>query len=178
MMENGKILLSLTGWDPEQWRKALREAAPEREAVLAPAIADDPSIRYAIVWKPPAGSLARLPNLQAIFSAGAGVDHILTDDRLPDVPIVRVVADDLTMRMSEYVVWQVLDHHRMGALYRRQQTRHLWREELRQPAAGQVTVGIMGMGALGGDAARKLSAIGFNVTGWSRRPKQVEGVTC
>ncbi|HET7411477.1 MAG TPA: glyoxylate/hydroxypyruvate reductase A, partial [Pararhizobium sp.] len=124
------------------------------------------------------GSLARLPNLQAIFSAGAGVDHILTDDRLPEVPIVRVVADDLTMRMSEYVVWQVLDHHRMGALYRRQQARHLWREELRQPAASQVTVGIMGLGALGGDAARKLSVMGFNVTGWSRRPKQVEGVTC
>jgi phosphoglycerate dehydrogenase-like enzyme len=59
--------------------------------------------------------LSKLPNLKAIFSLGAGVDHVFADPDLPDVPIVRVVADDLTTRMSEYVVWQVLDHHRQGA---------------------------------------------------------------
>ena len=94
------------------------------------------------------------------------------------MPIVRVVSDDLTARMSEYVVWQVLDHHRMGALYRRQQSQHIWHEDRRQPAAADVTVAIMGIGVLGSDAARKLSMLGFKVTGWSRRAKRIEGVSC
>ncbi len=79
-----------------------------------------------------------------------------------DVPIVRVVADDLTLRMSEYVVWQVLDHLRQGRIYREQQQRKIWREPY-QPAASDVTVGIMGLGVLGTDAALKLAAMGFKV---------------
>lgn len=176
--EKGKILLSVTGWDPGIWQKALEEAAPDRQVVLAPETPDDPAIRYAVVWKQRSEVLARLPNLQAIFSIGAGVDHVFADDGVPDVPIVRVVSDDLTARMSEYVVWQVLDHHRMGSLYRRQQAQRIWHEDRRQRAARDVTVGIMGIGALGTDAARKLALLGFDVTGWSRRPKTIDGVTC
>jgi len=77
------------------------------------------------------------------------------------------------MRMSEYVVWQVLDHHRQGPAYREQQRRGVWREDRDQPAAGDVCVGIMGLGQLGTDAAVKLSALGFRVSGWSRRAKDV-----
>ena len=122
---------------------------PIGETVLAPDGPADPTIRYAVVWKPQPAALAGLPNLEAIFSIGAGVDHIFEQPDIPDVPIVRVVSDDLTARMSEYVVWQVLDHHRMGALYRRQQAQHVWHEDRRQPAAADVTVGIMGIGVLG-----------------------------
>ena len=111
-----------------------------------------------------------------IFSLGAGVDHVFHDPHIPDVPLVRVISDDLTMRMTEYVVWQVLDHHRLGASYRKQQKNRVWHEDPRQPAAHEVTVGIMGLGVLGRDAAEKLKAIGFNVTGWSRRPQEIDGV--
>ena len=120
MTTSGTILLSVTGFDPVVWRDALRAHAPHRPVVTEPAEAGDASIDYAVVWKQPAGVLADLPNLKAIFSIGAGVDHIIADPTLPDVPIVRVVVDDLTDRMSEYVVWQVLDHHRNGPRYRRQ----------------------------------------------------------
>lgn len=176
--DKGKILLSVTGWDPGVWKKALEEAAPDRQVVLAPETPDDPSIRYAVVWKQRSEVLARLPNLEAIFSIGAGVDHVFADNGVPDVPIIRVVSDDLAARMSEYVVWQVLDHHRMGSLYRRQQLQRIWHEDRRQRAARDVTVGLMGIGALGLDAARKLAMLGFQVTGWSRRPKAIEGVAC
>ena len=37
-------------------------------------------------------------------------------------------------------------------------------------------IGIMGLGQLGADAAQKLSALGFKVAGWSRRPKDIAGV--
>lgn len=169
------LLLSVTGFDPTRWTEALLAVAPGEQVVLRPATANDPSIDYAIVWRQPPGVLAGLPNLKAIFSLGAGVDHILADETLPDVPIVRIVADDLTNRMSEYVVWRVLDHHRKGMTFRAQQASKLWNPRS-QPVASEVTVGILGLGELGLDAARKLRTIGFSVCGWSRSPKQVDGV--
>ncbi|MCG6858745.1 MAG: glyoxylate/hydroxypyruvate reductase A [Salaquimonas sp.] len=175
--EKGRILFAVTGWDPAGWIDAFAKAAPGRPVVLAPDKPDDPTIRYATVWKHRPGVLTNLPNLKVVFSVGAGVDHIFADPQLPDVPIVRIVADDLTMRMSEYVVWQVLDHLRQGRLYRELQMNHSWREAP-QPAAADITVGIMGLGVLGTDAAEKLRQLGFRITGWSRSPKQVNGVAC
>ncbi|WP_062110913.1 2-hydroxyacid dehydrogenase [Aureimonas sp. AU40] len=169
------ILLSVTGFDPTRWHDAMLAAAPGETIILRPAQAGDPSIRYAVVWKQPPGVLEGLPNLEAVFSLGAGVDHILADRTVPNVPIVRIVAEDLTARMSEYVVWRVLDHHRRGMVYRAQQAARLWNER-RQPAAGEIRVGILGLGELGRDAAQKLRGLGFQVAGWSRREKRVEGV--
>ena len=114
--------------------------------------------------------LASLPNLRIIFSLGAGIDHLMRDTDLPDVPIVRVVSPDLTRRMTEWTVWQVLMHHRQAAAYRALQERSEWRE-LRQPAAREVRVGIMGLGVLGRDAAEVLVRLGFDVAGWSRRQR-------
>jgi Phosphoglycerate dehydrogenase and related dehydrogenases len=172
----GRILLAVSGWDPAIWARELAVHAPDRPVVLAPDGEADPSIDYALVWKPEPGLLARLPNLKVIFSLGAGVDHVFLDPALPDVPIVRIVSPDLTARMSEYVVWQVLDHHRYGPSYRRQQAERVWHEFREQRAAADITVGIMGLGELGRDAAAKLRAIGFRVTGWSRAARAVEGV--
>lgn len=168
----GRILLSVTGFGPQRWYELL---SAERAVTLEPARPADPDIRYAVVWKHPPGMLGGLPNLRAIFSIGAGVDHILSDPDLPDVPIVRVVAENLTQYMTEYVVWRVLDHHRQGTRYRAQQAGGLW-HEMRQPAAGEVSVGIMGLGELGGAAARALLMLGFTVNGWSRREKRMDGV--
>lgn len=174
----GRILLALTGWTPEVWIKELAQAAPDRAVTLEPEGEADPSIHYAVVWKQRPALLSKLPNLKAIFSLGAGVDHVFADPDLPDVPIVRVVSPDLTTRMSEYVVWQVLDHHRLGPRYRAQQANRIWYEDRDQKAAKDITIGIMGLGELGRDAAAKLRVLGFQVSGWSRTEKQVEGVTC
>ncbi|MBN9044978.1 MAG: glyoxylate/hydroxypyruvate reductase A [Rhizobiales bacterium] len=175
-MSKGNILLAITDWDTESWLRTFRQHAPDRR-IVAERAENDPSIDYALVWKQKPGSLVNLPNLKVIFSLGAGVDHVFHDPQIPDVPLVRIISDDLTMRMTEYVVWQVLDHHRLGPRYRRQQQNRVWHEDRRQPAAQEVTVGIMGLGVLGRDAAEKLKSLGFNVTGWSRRPHEIDGVT-
>lgn len=175
---SGNILVSVQGWDADKWRAEFVKAAPSRIIFVDPEGAADPSVKYAAVWKQRPSSLAKLPNLKVIFSLGAGVDHVFQDPDLPSVPIVRVVSDDLTMRMSEYIVWQVLDHHRLGPKYRRQQQNHIWLEERAQPAAHQVTVGFLGLGVLGSDAARKVAMLGFNVTGWSRKPRYSQNITC
>ena len=162
--KKGRILLAMTGLNPRPWYELLSQS---RQVVTEPDGADDPSITYAVVWKQRRNLLSRLPNLRAIFSVGAGVDHILTDPTLPDVPIVRVVADNLTRHMTDYVLWRVLDHHRQGLLYREQQKRKVWREPPQRPA-NDISVGIMGFGELGRAAARALLVAGFRVNGWSR----------
>jgi glyoxylate/hydroxypyruvate reductase A len=167
-----RVLLAVTGFNPQRWRDLL---AARREVVLEPDGEADPSISYAVVWKQRPNILAKLPRLKAIFSLGAGVDHLFQDPGLPAVPIVRVVADNLTQYMTEYVVWRVLDHHRQGMLYRSQQERRVWREPPQRPA-GEVSVGVMGLGHLGRATARALLALGFRVNGWSRKGEPMEGV--
>jgi len=133
-------------------------------------------IDYALVWRPEPGFLASLPNLKLILSLGAGVDHLLGDPRLPrHLPIVRLVDPHMTDAMSEYVVLQVLRLHRRDLDYRAQQEAGIWRE-LDQQNAGERRVGILGLGELGQDAARKLRVLGFDVAGWTRSDKTVAGV--
>ena len=170
------LLVALSGWNIGQWVERLQKKMPGREIVALGEPFDRRSVHYAVSWKHPAGSLAGLPNLSAIFSLGAGVDHIFNDDRLPDVPIYRVVDSDLTHRMSEYVVMHCLMLLRQTRRYDAQQINKSWDDDRFQPAARDVRVGIMGMGELGQDAARKLKMIGFDVAGWSRTPKNVDGI--
>jgi glyoxylate/hydroxypyruvate reductase A len=161
---------------PEPWRESFAARLPGRKVHVLGEDFDKASIRYAATWYHPKGSLSDLPNLGVIFSLGAGVDHVFTDPSLPKVPIARVVDPDLTMRMSEWVVMHVLLHHRQQRLYDQQQAQKIWREDPDQPAAKDMRVGIMGMGELGTDAARKLAAIGFDVAGWSSSRKDIPGI--
>lgn len=171
------ILVAIRGWSPDEWMAALRELAPGRQVQQAPDVADPAAVRYALVWKPLPGSLAGYPNLEAIFSLGAGVDQLMADPTVPDVPVARIVDPDLTMRMTEWVVMQVLIHHRQQRAYDRFQADSRWRPLSQWPASA-VRVGVMGMGVLGRAAADALRMLGFRVSGWSASPKQVDGIVC
>ena len=175
----GRVLITAHGMKSDRWARVLSAGGREIIQELAPG--EDPSIDYAVLWRYPHGLLKRLPNLKLIFSAGAGVDHITMDPDVhgmhANVPIVRVIAPNLTQHMVEYVVWRVMDHHRQGAFYRHQQTQRTW-NDTPQPTADKVTVGIMGLGELGRAAAQKLGILGFNLAGWSRTAREVSGVDC
>ena len=172
----GAILLAITGLDSKPWYDRFRLLAPQRDVRLWGGRADDAAaVSYACVWQPPPGLLAGFPHLRAIFSLGAGVDHVTQDPHLPPVPIVRIVDPDLTMRMSEYVALHVLMHHRRQRRYDAQQRQRVWHEH-EQPVAGMVAVGVMGLGVLGCDAATVLRRLGFRVAGWSRTPKELPGI--
>src|SRR5262245_28239485 len=121
------ILLAVSGIDPKGWEERLRALAPQRDIRLWPQRLGDPAdIAYACAWQAPHGLFASLPRLKAIFSLGAGVDHVLGDPRLPEVPVVRIVDPDLTMRMTEYVVLHVLMQHHGKAVARGQRLTPLW----------------------------------------------------
>src|SRR6266446_586568 len=158
-----------------RWQAQLERLTRELDIRVWPEIGDPADIDYALVWRPEPGLLASLPNLKMILSLGAGVDHLLGDPHLPrDVPIVRLVDPYMTDAMSEYVVLQVLRLHRQDLDYRAQQEAAEWRE-LEQKNAVARRVGILGAGALGQDAGRKLRGLGFDVAGWSRAPKEIPG---
>jgi len=159
-----------------RWRAQLTLLKRELEVRVWPDIGNPVDIDYALVWRPEPGFLASLPNLKLILSLGAGVDHLLGDPRSPrHLPIVRLVDPHMTDAMSEYVVLQVLRLHRRDLDYRAQQEAGIWRE-LDQQNAGERRVGILGLGELGQDAARKLRVLGFDVAGWTRSDKTVAGV--
>ncbi|HEX9535777.1 MAG TPA: glyoxylate/hydroxypyruvate reductase A [Stellaceae bacterium] len=159
-----------------RWKPRLARLMPELEVRIWPEIGDPAEIDYALVWRPEPGLLASLPNLKLILSLGAGVDHILCDPHLPPgVPIVRLVDPYMTDAMSEYIILQVLRLHRQDIDYRAQQEKGIWLE-LEQKNAAERAVGILGFGALGQDAARKLKGLGFDVALWGRRQRTVEGL--
>lgn len=161
----------------DQFAAEVREIAPHLEVRVAPSVGNPQDIRYALVWQPPPGLLHTLPGLQLIVSVGAGVDYLLDDPTLPVVPLVRFVDSDLTARMAEYVALHVLFHHRRMAEFRELQQRRAWKY-LPEPAAREVRVGIMGLGVLGSAAARSLKQFGYQLRGWSRMPKSIDGVAC
>ena len=158
-----------------RWRPLLSGLMPEHEIRYWPEIGDRAQIDYALVWNPEPGLLASLPNLKLIFGLGAGVDHILRDPSVPaDVPIVRLVDPYMTEAMSEYVALQVLRLHRQDLDYMAQQRIAIWVER-EQKNAAERPVGILGFGTLGQHAGKKLQALGFDVAGWSRTPREVPG---
>ncbi|NLH81067.1 MAG: glyoxylate/hydroxypyruvate reductase A [Phyllobacteriaceae bacterium] len=169
------LLVAIENWIPELWLDRFRRLAPDLEVIDARAPFDPAAARFAAVWKPKPGLLAGLPKLEAIFNLGAGVDALLADPTLPHVPVVRIVDPDLTARMTEWVVMNVLARHRRMDDHRAAQGRAEWRS-IHQPAAGSVTVGLMGLGVLGKDAAAVLGRLGFDLVGWSRSRQVVAGV--
>ena len=181
-MTKGALALLITGgtenWAPHRWRERFLRVCPDRTVALVPDDPiDPPLVTFAAVWKPKPGALRLYPNLQVIFNLGAGVDAVMADDTLPDVPLVRVAVDDLTQRMTEYVVMHVLMHHRRQGYYAESQHKRVWSPKL-QWAARDLRIGIMGMGVLGRDAADVLARLGFDVAGWSSTAKSIPGVPC
>jgi glyoxylate/hydroxypyruvate reductase A len=158
----------------EFWVPLLEQALPKDRFLSAPGA----EIDIAIVATPPAGTLGRLKNVKLIQSLWMGVEKLLADPGLPKgVPLARLIDPGMVAAMSESVLAHVLDWHRHHYRYRAQQGERQWRRR-KQYLASDRTVGILGLGELGGDAARKLLALGFNVAGYSRRPKQLAGVQC
>jgi len=163
--------------DPAEWLPELHRQLPDREVRVWPDIGDPDDIDYAMIWRPPAGVLKQLPNLKVMLSLGAGVDGVLNDPELPDLPLVRMVEPGLTEGMTEFVVLQVLHWHRQMEVYRAQQRDGVWRQ-LPQKLARERRVGILGLGVLGADAARVLTELRFDVAGWSRSARELPGITC
>ena len=160
----------------EQIREGLSALIPDVDIRIWPDVGDPADIDIAVVWKLHHGELARFPNLKAILSPGAGVDHLFEDPDLPDgVLIARLIDPLMSNRMAEYTAALTLWSHREFEAYAKLQHQKIW-QQVPQKDAKDRGVGILGLGALGRTTARRLRPFGFRLHGWSRTPKDEPGV--
>jgi glyoxylate/hydroxypyruvate reductase A len=172
----GALLFSSRLDDPVAWSAALKAAMPELDVRVSPDLGDPADIETALVWKAPPGELASLPNLKLITNLGAGVDPILADPTIPPhIPVARLGDAVMAQMMAQFATFAVLRHYRGIARYERQQRARQWDYVLPR-ASYDCPVGIMGIGMLGGAAARMLSSIGFPVAGWGRSSRTIDGI--
>lgn len=170
------LLIIAPDLESEVFADELKRLDPGLDIRIWPQVGDADDIEFALTWNHPLGELAKFKNLKCIASLGAGVDHILRDaDLQAGVPVTRVVQSSMSRFMSEYVILSVLNYCRQFDIYKNDQTAKIWQP--RKPIlARDIQIGIMGLGQLGHDAARKLAQLDFNVAGWSRTPKTIDGV--
>ena len=160
----------------EMFAQELKRLDPDLNIRLWPQFGNPDDIEFVLTWNHPPGEFEKFQNLKCIASLGAGIDHILRDPNLPDgVPITRVVQASMSQFMSEYVILSVLHYCRQIDIYKNDQAQKRWQPRI-PILARDIGIGIMGMGQLGADAARKLVQLDFKVAGWSRTPKNIDGV--
>lgn len=168
------VLISPGNWNPEPWQRGLGESEVMDEIHVWPTEANLDKVELLLVWQPlPAGVIDRLPNLKFISSMGAGVDHLLGDDQIPkNLPVMRIVDKYLATDMTNYVLMSLMINQRSyHQLIENQKNKYWDRINYKQ-----TKVGILGLGALGSYLAKQLVASGFEVYGFSRSKKCIEGV--
>ena len=159
------------------WKHALRAAMPQEEILAFSELTNEQrrAVNFAIVANPDPADIAALPGLTWIHSLWAGVERLVLElgDKAP--PIVRLKDPELSRVMAEAVLaWTYYLQRDMPA-YRDNQQKTLWQEfDYRHPR--EMTIGLLGLGALGTAAAERLRHAGFNVAGWSRSAKAIGGV--
>jgi glyoxylate/hydroxypyruvate reductase A len=170
------LLFSYAGADPSVWRAHFLKHLPGLDFRVFPDIGDPKDIDYAAVWMHPQGDLRNYPNLKAILSFGAGVEHIIRDGLLPaGVPIVRLVDHEVAKDMAMHVLHWIIHFHRNYHLYLADQACTKWsRYPHRSPQTRRV--GFLGMGAMGTIAAKVALEMGFRVSGWGLDPVQLDNV--
>lgn len=171
------VLLISNFHAPEIWLPAIGEHVPGVDFRVWPEVGDPADIEVALAYDPPPGLLATFPNLKAVINLFAGVDILLADPKLPDVPIGRMVDPAMAHDMAQYVLLHALRYFRQMPIVEAHQRAHYW-EWLKAPKVEEHSVGIMGIGAMGQPAAEMLAAVGLEVRGWSRSPREIKGVTC
>jgi glyoxylate/hydroxypyruvate reductase A len=163
-----------------EWQECFAALLPDLQVRwLGDSTIDARAVDYVLVYEPPAGALARLPNLKLILSSGAGVDHIIKDSTVPEhVPIVRMGGEGTAQRMGEYVCFAALYLLRDIRRALIGQSARRWDHFELGKSAPSTTVGVMGLGNIGVVAARMLQSLNFRVIGWARTRKTLDGLDC
>lgn len=166
--------------DPErgkQWAQHFAQKAPDIPFRLWPDIGDAASVRYLAAWQPPDDPARTLPNLEVIFSVGAGIDQFDLSRVPAHIAVVRMIEPGIVEGMVEYVTQAVLTIHRDLFDYAIQQRERVWRE-MPVRAAATRRIGVLGLGMLGTAVLERLRLFGFPCAGWSRSAHAIEGVEC
>lgn len=160
-----------------EWARLFRERMPGLPFHVWPETGDPAAVRFLATWRPSADVASLFPNLELLFSSGAGVDQFDMAALPPGLALVRMVEPGIVNAMVEYATLSVLALHRDFPAYREQQRAAAWKE-IRVRPASERRVGVMGLGVLGRAVLERLSAFGFALSGWGRSARSIPGVAC
>ncbi|AXU21623.1 glyoxylate/hydroxypyruvate reductase A (plasmid) [Novosphingobium sp. THN1] len=138
---------------------------------------DPEAVRYIAAWNAPPEFIAQFPNLEILFSVGAGIDQLPIGALPPQVRVVRMVEQGIITGMAEYVAMACLALHRDLPFFISEQRAGRWSYRHTR-LASQSRIGVMGMGELGRAALDVLGPLGFPLSGWSRTAREIAGVAC
>ncbi len=170
-----KIIVSLTDNRPDPWIQGLEAELPEAQIEAWQPGAGPAD--YAVVWAPPQQMLDEQPQLRGLFNIGAGVDALLKLKVPPQTQIVRLDDAGMSVQMAEYVCHALIRQFREFDGYEADAREARW--GYRKPRLrSDFPVGIMGLGVLGERVAKAVAHFEFPVNGWSRSPKQIDGIRC
>lgn len=161
---------------PDEWRTLIAAEMPDLDVRIWPEVGNADDIEVAAVAGIPRGKLKTFANLRLIVSLTAGIDMLIADPDLPDVPIVRAAEPGGDKMIDEFALLHVLRHHRELPELALAQQRSEW-VRIKPKHAHERPVGVMGLGAIGLSVAQTLARHGFDVAGWVRSPRRVDGIT-
>ncbi|SEK52077.1 2-hydroxyacid dehydrogenase [Pacificibacter marinus] len=162
-------------WD--RYKGALHQALTECgiEAQVSPDMPAQDTDYIVYAPNPSLTDFTPFTRTKAVLSLWAGVETIVSNTTLTQ-PLCRMVDDGLQLGMTEWVVGHVMRHH-LGMDRHIHGLRGVW-DQTTPPLARDRHITILGLGMLGAAAAQALAQLGFNVTGWSRSAKTIQGITC
>ena len=138
----------------ETWRDGILAEIPDLDIRLWPDVGDPADILYLLVGRFDLAELPELPNLRFVMPMFAGIDHLVSNPNMPDVPLVRTGPPEGDPAMTEYAMLHVLRHHRHMPDYLAQQRRRDWTVIPQKLPPVISAVGFMGFGTMAEPPAR------------------------
>lgn len=161
----------------EVFRRVFARDLPHVKFASSTEEVDPAEVKYLMTWVFPDNLQELYPNLEIVFSVGAGIDQVVNTPIPPGTRLVRMIDSGLTSLMRDYVVMSVLALHRRLPAYIDQQRRKEWKN-LPFTWSDQRRVSVLGLGELGLASLNALRPFGFQLAGWSRSEKAIEGIRC
>ena len=160
-----------------EWARLFASKAPGIPFHIWPDTGRADRVRYLAAWVPPQDVERHFTNLELFFSTGAGIDQFDLAALPRELPVVRLAEPGVIAGMVEYATMAVLALHRDLPAYIQQQREGRWAAHCVHPASKR-RVSLLGLGVLGCAVLDQLRTFGFQLAGWSRTRRQVDGVAC
>ena len=172
-----KILFSANEENWKRYKAPLQDALDDKSLDYELGTNIPPSEVDYIIYAPSSylQDFSPYTKLKAVLNLWAGVEGV-TNNKTLKVPLARMVDSGLTDGMVEWVTGHTLRHH-LGIDKHIHGQDGIWRSYV-PPLAKDRVITILGLGTLGTACGIALKRLGFNVRGWSRREKRVDGILC
>lgn len=158
-----------------EWEHLLLGYLPDMPVYTYPNVPDNAAVHYALVWKHPPGDLKNYPNLRCILSLAAGMEHLLNDPELPDVPLVSLGDPVMSTEMANYALYWTINAHRHFDQYHAQQAIQDW-QAINTIPVNEFNVLVLGLGRIAVKVATTIQAAGFHVNAWDFKQKTADTI--